>query len=203
MREKENSDRLEWIQAHVQCEGLSEVQQNYEGLHCRWFTHKFCINKNRNLPVSQVSLLILYTYIICIIIFSSVLQQLVFNSVTNCLGPRKFLHSGKLFKAKSSKELYGFLFNDFLLLTQVRFNFLSVLIHMSCYAISNIYDFSQVTKPLGSSGLDKVFSSKTHLQYRMYKTVSTQPLLHYRPGTCLYISVHLASRSQSSSMRCW
>uniref|UniRef100_A0A7N9ALQ3 Intersectin 1 (SH3 domain protein) n=1 Tax=Mastacembelus armatus TaxID=205130 RepID=A0A7N9ALQ3_9TELE len=95
VREKENSDRLEWIQAHVQCEGLSE--------------------------------------------------QLVFNSVTNCLGPRKFLHSGKLFKAKSSKELYGFLFNDFLLLTQV-------------------------TKPLGSSGLDKVFSSKTHLQYRMYKT---------------------------------
>ncbi|XP_035760656.1 intersectin-1 [Neolamprologus brichardi] len=72
-------------------------------------------------------------------------QQLVFNSVTNCLGPRKFLHSGKLFKAKSSKELYGFLFNDFLLLTQV-------------------------TKPLGSSGSDKVFSAKTHLQYRMYKT---------------------------------
>lgn len=26
VREKENSDRLEWIQAHVQCEGLSEVQ---------------------------------------------------------------------------------------------------------------------------------------------------------------------------------
>ncbi|CAL8349406.1 unnamed protein product, partial [Boreogadus saida] len=95
VREKENSDRLEWIQAHVQCEGLSE--------------------------------------------------QLVFNSVTNCLGPRKFLHSGKLFKAKSSKELYGFLFNDFLLLTQV-------------------------TKPLGFSASDKVFSSKTHLQYRMYKT---------------------------------
>ncbi|KAM8851869.1 intersectin-1 isoform 1-T1 [Synchiropus picturatus] len=95
VREKENSDRLEWIQAHVQCEGLSE--------------------------------------------------QLVFNSVTNCLGPRKFLHSGKLFKAKSSKELFGFLFNDFLLLTQV-------------------------TKPLGSSGSDKVFSAKTHLQYRMYKT---------------------------------
>lgn len=52
-------------------------------------------------------------------LFFSLLQQLVFNSVTNCLGPRKFLHSGKLFKAKSSKELFGFLFNDFLLLTQV------------------------------------------------------------------------------------
>ena len=25
VREKENSDRLEWIQAHVLCEGLSEV----------------------------------------------------------------------------------------------------------------------------------------------------------------------------------
>uniref|UniRef100_H3AP45 Intersectin 1 (SH3 domain protein) n=1 Tax=Latimeria chalumnae TaxID=7897 RepID=H3AP45_LATCH len=97
VREKENSDRLEWIQAHVQCEGLSE--------------------------------------------------QLVFNSVTNCLGPRKFLHSGKLYKAKSNKELYGFLFNDFLLLTQI-------------------------IKPLGSSGLDKVFSPKSNLQYKMYKTVS-------------------------------
>lgn len=32
-----------------------------------------------------------------------------------------------------------------------------------------------MTKPLGSSGLDKVFSSKTHLQYRMYKTVSFPP----------------------------
>ncbi|XP_048865058.1 intersectin-1 isoform X1 [Brienomyrus brachyistius] len=95
VREKENSDRLEWIQTHVQCEGLSE--------------------------------------------------QLVFNSVTNCLGPRKFLHSGKLYKAKSNKELYGFLFNDFLLLTQI-------------------------IKPLGSSGSEKVFSPKSHLQYRMYKT---------------------------------
>uniref|UniRef100_A0A452HEI9 Intersectin-1 n=1 Tax=Gopherus agassizii TaxID=38772 RepID=A0A452HEI9_9SAUR len=95
VREKENSDRLEWIQAHVQCEGLSE--------------------------------------------------QLVFNSVTNCLGPRKFLHSGKLYKAKSNKELYGFLFNDFLLLTQI-------------------------IKPLGSSSTDKVFSPKSNLQYKMYKT---------------------------------
>lgn len=73
-------------------------------------------------------------------------QQLVFNSVTNCLGPRKFLHSGKLYKAKSNKELFGFLFNDFLLLTQI-------------------------TRPLGSSASDKVFSAKSHLQYRMYKTV--------------------------------
>lgn len=31
VREKENSDRLEWIQAHVQCEGLSEVATYWAG----------------------------------------------------------------------------------------------------------------------------------------------------------------------------
>eukprot|EP00057_Strongylocentrotus_purpuratus_P016006 XP_011670480.1 PREDICTED: intersectin-1 [Strongylocentrotus purpuratus] len=68
VREKENSDRLEWLQNHVDCTGLAE--------------------------------------------------ELIFNSLTNCLGPRKYLHSGKLNKAKSNKELFVFLFNDFLLFTQ-------------------------------------------------------------------------------------
>jgi hypothetical protein len=48
VREKENSDRLEWLQRCVQCEGLEE--------------------------------------------------ELVFNSLTNSLGPRKFLHFGVLYK---------------------------------------------------------------------------------------------------------
>uniref|UniRef100_A0A663ETS6 Intersectin 2 n=1 Tax=Aquila chrysaetos chrysaetos TaxID=223781 RepID=A0A663ETS6_AQUCH len=94
VREKENSDRLEWIQSHVQCEGLAE--------------------------------------------------QPVFNSLTNCLGPRKLLHSGKLYKAKSNKELYGFLFNDFLLLTYM-------------------------VKQFVSSGSDKLFSPKSNSQFKMYK----------------------------------
>uniref|UniRef100_A0A8C3PBQ0 Intersectin 2 n=1 Tax=Chrysemys picta bellii TaxID=8478 RepID=A0A8C3PBQ0_CHRPI len=94
VREKENSDRLEWIQSHVQCEGLSE--------------------------------------------------QPIFNSITNCLGPRKLLHSGKLYKTKSNKELYGFLFNDFLLLTYM-------------------------VKQFVSSGSDKLFSPKSHSQFKMYK----------------------------------
>ncbi|KAJ9601403.1 hypothetical protein L9F63_000427, partial [Diploptera punctata] len=68
VREKENSDRLEWLQRCVQCEGLEE--------------------------------------------------ELIFNSMTNSLGPRKFLHFGVLHKAKSGKELVGFLMNDFLLLAQ-------------------------------------------------------------------------------------
>lgn len=48
VREKENSDRLEWLQTHVMCDGLEE--------------------------------------------------QLIFNSLTNSLGPRKLLHYGILHK---------------------------------------------------------------------------------------------------------
>ncbi|XP_071344242.1 intersectin-2b isoform X2 [Trachinotus anak] len=94
VREKENSDRLEWIQTHVQCDGAAE--------------------------------------------------HLVFNSLTNCLGPRKLLHSGKMNKAKSNKELWAFLFNDFLLLTHT-------------------------SKQFTSSGPDKLFSSKNNVQLKMYK----------------------------------
>lgn len=75
-------------------------------------------------------------------------QQLIFNSLTNCLGPRKLLHSGKLYKTKSNKELHGFLFNDFLLLTYM----------VKQFAVS--------------SGSEKLFSSKSNAQFRMYKTVS-------------------------------
>uniref|UniRef100_A0A8C7KN16 Intersectin 2b n=1 Tax=Oncorhynchus kisutch TaxID=8019 RepID=A0A8C7KN16_ONCKI len=94
VREKENSDRLEWIQSHVQCEGVTE--------------------------------------------------NLVFNSLTNCLGPRKLLHSGKVYKIKSNKELWAFLFNDFLLLTHA-------------------------AKQFSSSGPDKLFSTKNNTQLKMYK----------------------------------
>uniref|UniRef100_A0A8C9WAY2 Intersectin 2 n=1 Tax=Scleropages formosus TaxID=113540 RepID=A0A8C9WAY2_SCLFO len=95
VREKENSDRLEWIQNHLQCDGI--------------------------------------------------IENLTFNSLTNCLGPRKLLHSGKLYKSKSNKELYAFLFSDFLLFT---------------YAI----------KQFSSSGPDRLFSSKSNVQFKLYKT---------------------------------
>ncbi|XP_072533626.1 intersectin-2a isoform X2 [Salminus brasiliensis] len=94
VREKENSDRLEWLQNHVQCEG--------------------------------------------------VIEHLVFNSLTNCLGPRKLLHSGRVWKTKSSKELWAFLFSDFLLLTYTAKQF--------------------------SSSTDKPFSPKSNTMYKMYKT---------------------------------
>ncbi|RZC40579.1 RhoGEF and/or C2 domain containing protein [Asbolus verrucosus] len=44
--------------------------------------------------------------------------NIVFNSETNRLGPRKLLHFGVLTKVKSGKELIAFLFNDFFLLIQ-------------------------------------------------------------------------------------
>lgn len=79
---------------------------------------------------------------------SSLFKQLVFNSLTNCLGPRKLLHSGKLYKTKSNKELHGFLFNDFLLLTYM----------VKQFAVS--------------SASEKLFSAKSNAQFKMYKTVS-------------------------------
>lgn len=79
--------------------------------------------------------------------FPSLFQHLVFNSLTNCLGPRKLLHSGRLYKTKSSRELWAFLFNDFLLLTHS-------------------------AKPFSSSGPDRLFSLKANIQLKMYKTVS-------------------------------
>ncbi|XP_051159795.1 intersectin-1 isoform X3 [Leptopilina boulardi] len=93
VREKENSDRLEWLQTHVYCDGLEE--------------------------------------------------QLVFNSLTNSLGPRKLVHFGILHKSKSGKELVGFLTNDFLL-------------------------FAQPTKSL-PSGQQFSFERNSHHKFKMYR----------------------------------
>ncbi|XP_049588860.1 intersectin-2-like [Syngnathus scovelli] len=71
-------------------------------------------------------------------------ENIVFNSITNCLGPRKLLHSGKIYKVKSNKELWAFLFNDFLLLT-----------HSG--------------KQFTSSGIDKLFSTENNTHLKMYK----------------------------------
>lgn len=122
VREKENCDRLEWIQSHVQCEGVTEVDTHTVYPHTQYLSHM-----SVTLPLSPV-------------------QNLVFNSLTNCLGPRKLLHSGKVYKIKSNKELWAFLFNDFLLLTHA-------------------------AKQFSSSGPDKLFSTKNNTQLKMYKPV--------------------------------
>jgi len=53
----------------------------------------------------------------------------------------------QMYKAKSNKELWAFLFNDFLLLTHA-------------------------AKQFTSSGPDKLFSNKNNVQLKMYKPVS-------------------------------
>ncbi|ESO89239.1 hypothetical protein LOTGIDRAFT_106084, partial [Lottia gigantea] len=96
VREKDNSDQLEWIQKHVHCDNIPE--------------------------------------------------KITFNSVTNSVGPRKLLHSSLLYKVKSNKELMGFLFNDFLLLTQP-------------------------SKSLGNNiSSHMLFSPKSTLHFKIYKT---------------------------------
>lgn len=52
-----------------------------------------------------------------------------------------------MYKAKSNKELWAFLFNDLLLLTHT-------------------------AKQFTSSGLDKLFSNKNNVQLKMYKPVN-------------------------------
>lgn len=120
VREQENSDRLEWIQTHVQCEGPIEVKAEPP------------LVRLAEPPPSVTA--------------PALFQHLVFNSLTNCLGPRKLLHSGRLHKTKSSRELWAFLFSDFLLLTHS-------------------------AKQFSSSGSDKLFSLKSNVQLKMYKTV--------------------------------
>lgn len=55
--------------------------------------------------------------------------------------------SFQMYKAKSNKELWAFLFNDLLLLTHA-------------------------AKQFTSSGLDKLFSNKNNVQLKMYKPVN-------------------------------
>ncbi|XP_026672719.1 intersectin-1 isoform X4 [Ceratina calcarata] len=96
VREKENSDRLEWLQTRVACDGLEE--------------------------------------------------QLIFNSLTNSLGPRKLVHFGILHKAKSGKELVGFLTNDFLLFAR-----------------------PVLSKKYFSSGQQFSFERNEHHKFKMYR----------------------------------
>ncbi|XP_008190947.1 intersectin-2 isoform X1 [Tribolium castaneum] len=67
--------------------------------------------------------------------------NIVFNSETNKLGPRKLIHFGVLSKVKSGKELIGFLFNDFFLLIQ----------------------------PSKSLGTQFTFQRNSNISYKMYK----------------------------------
>ncbi|KAG7232232.1 hypothetical protein CRUP_006324, partial [Coryphaenoides rupestris] len=84
-------------------------------------------------------------------------EHLVFNSLTNCLGPRKLLHSGRLHKTRGGRELWVFLFSDFLLLTVNT-------------AKSSFSSSSSSSCSSASLAADRLFSHKTNVQLKMYKT---------------------------------
>lgn len=91
VEQRENSQRLEWLQSHVDTmiPGLVEV----------------CF--------AAFIFRILRKYFI-------MSQKLTFNSLTNCAGPRRLLFHGSLVKTKSpSKPLWCFLFNDILMITKI------------------------------------------------------------------------------------
>ncbi|CAN7975328.1 unnamed protein product, partial [Ixodes persulcatus] len=102
VKERENSDHLEWAQTHIQIRSHCCFMNDYEN------------DRREMMPSYTPHCIVGCVPDSCMCSF----QKLVFNSTTNVLGSRKFLHSGSLTKVKSGKELVGFLFNDFLLLAQ-------------------------------------------------------------------------------------
>ena len=100
MRMKENSERLEWLQIHVDLESEEKAFQ----------------------------------------------EKITFNSLTNSVGPRKFLHCGVLKKTKSEKELVCFLFNDFILLATANIAFNGHQFSFDKHHNANLRIYRQVDK---------------------------------------------------------
>ena len=97
---KENSERLEWLQIHVDLESEEKAFQ----------------------------------------------EKITFNSLTNSVGPRKFLHCGVLKKTKSEKELVCFLFNDFILLAPANITFNGHQFSFDKHHNANLRIYRQVDK---------------------------------------------------------
>ena len=97
---KENSERLEWLQIHVDLESEEKAFQ----------------------------------------------EKITFNSLTNSVGPRKFLHCGVLKKTKSEKELVCFLFNDFILLATANIPFNGHQFSFDKHHNANLRIYRQVDK---------------------------------------------------------
>ena len=112
MRMKENSERLEWLQIHVDLESEEKA-----------FQEKILGNK-------------------C----SLYQEKITFNSLTNSVGPRKFLHCGVLKKTKSEKELVCFLFNDFILLATANIAFNGHQFSFDKHHNANLRIYRQVDK---------------------------------------------------------
>lgn len=111
--EEDNISKLQWAQSHIkQQHSLQQPPQSSPStvdMNSLESMHSMLMGSasQDSLRSKDVNLALTSEYI-------------VFDSKTNCLGGRKYLKSGSVSKFKSGKELVLFLFNDILLLTQVK-----------------------------------------------------------------------------------
>lgn len=98
------------------CKYTPAEHPDYENLHNAMTALKDLCDEVNRVATETDNLQMLYwcqNHIKC----ESIQPKFVFQSPTNFLGLRKFLHFGVLFKAKSNRLLIGLLFNDVLMLT--------------------------------------------------------------------------------------
>lgn len=117
--DQDNARRLRWCQSHI-------IQQQYgllDGHQQQPTTRPYSIS---NSPLGSFETRLSADIIRCQSFTDSLssspvpLEQIHYDSNTNCLGKRRLVKSGTLIKLRSGRELVAFLFNDFLLLTQVK-----------------------------------------------------------------------------------
>ena len=87
MRHKENSERLEWLQIHVDCTSLGNIDD--------------CLIYR----ISLICHLCDDTLSLCVVTDTDAGEKLTFNSATNTMGPRKFLHHGTFRKVCNLSNL--------------------------------------------------------------------------------------------------
>lgn len=118
---EDNKSKLQWAQSHIKQQSNLQQQQSLPSPS----TTDLSSLESKHFILSCVSQESLRTKDVNSLP-SSASEYIIFDSKTNCLGERKFLKSGSFVKFKSGKELVLFLFNDLLLLTQVKGNSSSI-----------------------------------------------------------------------------
>lgn len=140
---EDNKSKLQWAQSHIKQQpnlqqqqqslpspsttDLSSLESKYSILSC------VSQESSRTKDINNLS--------------SSDNELIIFDSKTNCLGERKFIKSGSFVKFKSGKELVLFLFNDLLLLTQVKGNSSSIRVEDAFQSIQAQQAYYKLYKP--------------------------------------------------------
>lgn len=119
--DQDNAKRLRWCQSHILQPALNQFSGSSEQHQVRPYSvsssplgiseMRMSSEFMRSQPSSDS--LVYNTSLIS-------MEQIQFESKTNCLGPRRLIKAGSLCKFRSNRELVVYLFNDFILLTQIK-----------------------------------------------------------------------------------